>query len=606
VATTHQEERQLRKLAACLAAAALAAAAASQAQDNPSPQEVSPRLNQLFRDFSVASRSLFPLFATVNGFREYDGQFANELSEPHREAQRKWCASHLERLKEFDRARLDRADQLSYDVFRHTLERCLERLRHDLHLMPIDQGGFNLIASFPVWGSGKGPQPFRNTRDYDNFLKRIAGFVEWMDTAIANMRRGMARGLVQPRSVMQEVQAQLAAMIVDEPKQSPFYQPIVNLPAEVAPEDRQRLAAYEEAIRTQIVPSYRRMHAFIRDEYLPRARSNGGLAGVPDGERLYAYYIRLHTTTSLTPKEMQEIGQREMAKTRAKMEALKQAAGFGADLKVWATKLREERVRYGNADDIIAQYRALHERVYPQLGRLFSRLPRAEYDIRPVEPNREDGAPSQYWRSGPGRPAVFYINMRSLKREPIGVSEPLFLHETLPGHHLQMASAFENRELPGFRRVVHYHAYVEGWASYAETLGFDLGLYRDPYQHISYLNLDLARAARMVTDVGLHMQGWSRERAIQFLLDNTLSRELFPDAERSAESVIDRDIVWPAFGPSYKIGLLKMLELRARAEAKLGARFDLRAFHDEVLKDGALPLDILEDKIDRWIASQRL
>jgi uncharacterized protein (DUF885 family) len=565
------------------------------------------RLNKQFLEYSVASRSLFPLFATANGLREYDGQFANDLSEEHRELQRKWCGSHLVRLKEFDRAQLNAGDRLSYDVFRHNLERCLERLKHDLHLLPVDQGGFNLIASFPVWGAGKGPHPFRNARDYDNFLKRIAGFIGWMDTAVANMRRGMERGMVQPRSVMQEVLAQLAAMIVDDPKQSPFYQPIVHLPPQMAADDRQRLAAaYEQAIRTQIVPAYRRMHAFVRDEYLPRARSNAGLAGLPDGQRLYSYYVRLHTTTSLTPGEMEEIGQREMAKTRARMEALKQAAGFAGELKAWAAKLRDQRVRYGNADEIIAQYRALHERVYPQLGRLFSRLPQAGYDIRPVEASREDGSPSQYWRSGPGRAAVFYVNLRSLKREPGGASELLFLHEALPGHHLQLAGTFENRELPSFRRVAHYHAYVEGWASYAETLGFELGLYRDPYQHLSYLNTDLGRAARMVTDVGLHAQGWSRERAVQFLLDNTLSRELFVDAERSAQSVIDRDIVWPAYGPSYKIGLMKMLELRARAEAKLGARFNLRAFHDEVLKDGALPLDILDDKIDRWIATQPL
>jgi uncharacterized protein (DUF885 family) len=607
VGAAHQEGRRLRRLAVCLAAVALAVAAVSRAEDDPSAREASSRLNRLFLDYSVASRSLFPLFATVNGLREYDGEFANDLSEAHREAQREWCGSHLARLKAFDRARLNSADRLSYDVFRHNLERCLERLRHDFHLLPVDQGGYSLIASFPVWGSGKGPQPFRNTRDFDNFLKRIRGFVEWMDTAIANMRRGMERGMVQPRSVMQEVLAQLAAMIVDDPKQSPFYQPIVNLPPGIASEDRQRLAAaYEEAIRTQIVPAYRRMHAFVRDEYLPRARSNAGLAGLPDGEQLYAYYIRLHTTTALTPGQIQEIGQREMAKTRAKMEALKQASGFSGELRAWAAKLRAESTRYGSADEIIAQYRALHDRVYPQLGRLFGRLPTAGYDIRRVEANREDGAPSQYWRSGPGRPAVFYVNMRWLKNEPMGVSELLFLHETLPGHHLQIAGTFENRELPNFRRVAHYHAYVEGWASYAETLGFDLGLYRDPYQHLSYLNTDLGRAARLVTDVGLHAQGWSRERAVQFLLDNTLGRELFVDAERSAQSVIDRDIVWPAYGPSYKLGLMKMLELRARAEAKLGARFDLRAFHDEVLKDGAMPLDILEDKIDRWIASQRL
>lgn len=605
--SAHQESRRVRRLAVFVAAAALAVAAAPRAEEEASAREVSSRLNKLFLDYSIASRALFPLAATANGQRDYDGQFTNFISEEHRELQRQWCRSPLERLKEFDRERLSAADRLSFDVFRHSLLNCLERLEHDLHLMPVDQGGFNLIATFPVWGSGNGPQRFRNARDYDNFLKRIAGFVEWMDTAVANMRRGMARGLVQPRSVMQEVLAQLAAMMVDDPKQSPFYQPIVNLPVDMAPQDRQRLAAaYEEAIRAQIVPAYRRMHAFVRDEYLARARANGGLAGLPDAQRLYAFHIRSNLTTALTPQQMQAIGEREMAQALAKMEALKQRSGFTGELRAWAAKLRSERRTYTKAEEIIGEYRALHDRVYPQLGRFFSRLPRAGYEIRRVEANREEGSATQYWRSGPGRPAIFYLNLRGLENEPGGVSELLFLHETLPGHHLQLAGAFENRELPNFRRAAGNPAYVEGWASYAETLGFDLGLYKDPYQHLSYLNADLGRAARLVTDVGLHAQGWSRDRAIQFTLENTLNRELYVDAERGARSVIDRDIVMPAYGPSYKIGLMKIQELRARAEAKLAERFDLRAFHDEILKDGALPLDILDYKIDRWIAAQRL
>lgn len=602
-----QESRRVRRLAVFLAAAALAVGAAPRAEEEATAREASSRLNKLFLDYSIASRPLFPLAATVNGHRDYDGQFTNFISEEHRAQQRAWCSSHLQRLKDFDHERLGTADRLSYDVFRHNLLACLERLEHDLHLLPVDQGGFNLIATFPVWGAGNGPQPFRNVRDYDNFLNRISGFVEWMDTAIANMRRGMARGMVQPRSVMQEVLAQLAAMIVDDPKQSPFYQPIVNLPANIAAPERQRLAAaYEQAIRTQIIPAYRRMHAFVQDEYLARARANAGLAGLPDAQRLYAHYIRWNLTAALTPQRMQAIGEREMAKALAAMEALKQRSGFAGELRAWAAKLRSERRTYTKPEDIIGEYRALHDRVYPQLGRFFSRLPRAGYEIRRVEANREEGSATQYWRSGPGRPAIFYLNLRGLENEPGGVSELLFLHETLPGHHLQLAGTFENRELPGFRRVAGYAAYVEGWASYAEALGFDLGLYKDPYQHLSYLNADLGRAARLVTDVGLHAQGWSRDRAIRFMLESTLNRELYADAERGARSMIDRDIVMPAYGPSYKIGLMKIQELRARAEAKLGERFDLRAFHDEVLKDGALPLDILEDKIDRWIAAQRL
>jgi uncharacterized protein (DUF885 family) len=587
-----------------VAAAGLAASAAL-AQEPP--QETARRLNQLFQDYAVASRPLYPLFATLNGWHEYNGQFTNTLSEEHRAAERRYCRSHLERLQQFDRSQLGDAERLSYDVFEYNQRRCLDRLEQELHLLPLDQGGFNLIAIFPVWGSGKGAQPFRTVRDYDNFLQRIGGFEQWMDSAIANMRRGMAQGLVQPRSATQEVLNQLGAMIVEDPKRSPFYEPIASLPPDIAEAERKRLAAaYERAIREQVVPAYRRVHAFVRDEYLPKSRASAGLAGMPGGERLYAYYIRQQLTTDLTPKQMEEIGRREMAKIRAQMEALRREAGFGGDLRAWAAKLSAERPRYRTADEIIAKYRELNDRVQPQLGRLFAQLPRAGYDIRPVEAHREDGAPSQYMRSAPGRPGVFYVNLRGLKNDPDGggVSELLFLHEALPGHHFQMALAFENTALPGFRRVGAHAVYVEGWASYAETLGFDLGLYRDPYQRLAFHNIDLGRAVRILTDVGLHVHGWTREQAIRFFLDNTLNAELYLDYQRGAESMIDRDTVWPSYGPGYKIGQLKMLELRARAEAKLGTRFDLRDFHGEILKDGSLPLPILEDKIDRWIATR--
>ena len=568
-------------------------------------QEVSKRLSKLFLDHAVASRPLFPLFATVNGWREYDGQFANDLSEEHREAQRRFCRSGLDGLQAFDRERLSENDRLSYDVFRQNQLRCLERLEFDLHLLPIDQGGFNLIVTFPIWGAGNGPQPFRNVRDYENFLKRITGFVVWMDTAIANMRRGMARGFVQPREVMEKTLPQLSAMIVDDPKQSPFYQPVVNLPEEIGIEDRRRLAAaYESAIREQIVPAYRRVRDFVRDEYLPKTRTTAGLSGLPGGEKLYAHFIRAQTTVALTPQEIFDLGQREMKRIRERMEALKKASGFRGDLSAWAVKLREERTAYSKSEDVIAAYHALHERVYPLLGKYFGSLPRAQYEIRQVESYREQSASSQYWRAMSGRPAVFYLNLRTMKSGPVPTSVSLFLHETLPGHHLQMALAQENRGLPGFRRVGHWQAFVEGWAVYAEDLGFEMGLYDDVEQHLNKLSGDMHHAARMVVDVGLHVKGWSREQAIDFIRKNTLGPYLWTDFDSGVASSVERQVSWPGYALGYKIGQLKFLDLRARAQEKLGPKFDLRAFHDELLKDGSLPFDILEAKMERWMATQ--
>jgi uncharacterized protein (DUF885 family) len=571
----------------------------------PSPADLSKRLNRMFLDYAVASRPLFPMFATVNGWREYDGQFTNDISEEHREAQRRFCRDGLENLKAFDREQLSTNDRLSYDVFRSNQLRCLERLEFDLHLLPLDQGGFNLIATFPIWGSGNGPQPFRNARDYDNFLRRAAGFVEWMDTSIVNMRRGMKSGFVQPREVMVKVLAQLDAMIVEDAKQSPFYEPVTNMPAEIEGEERRRLAtAYELAIRTQIVPAYRRVRDFVRDDYLPRSRATAGLAGLPGGEKLYRHYVSTQTTTALTPQEILDLGHREMARTRQSMEALKHASGFQGDLKEWAAKIRDGRERHTTADEVISAYHALHERVYPQLGKLFGSLPKARYEIRRVEAYREDSAPSQYWRASGGRPAVFYVNLRALATGPTAPSVALFLHETFPGHHLQMALAQENRALPNFRRVGHWQAYVEGWAMYAEDLGFDLGLYADPYQHLNKLAGDEFHAARLVTDVGLHVNGWSREQAMKFLEANTLGPHFWIDYQRGLVSTVERQMSWPGYALGYMIGKLKMQELRERARTKLGPKFDLRAFHDEVLRDGALPLDILDAKIERWIAAQ--
>lgn len=594
----------MRLFRALLAGLLAFAAAPGLAQDTAGEaQEVSQRLNKLYLDHVVAFRSLNPLNATTNGFRAYDAQFANWLTEEHREKERQQCRGDLEALRSFDRTRLDESDRLSYDIFEHGLERCLEHLGFDYHLLPIDQGGWSLPATFPIFGSGKGGHPFRNVRDYDNFLKRMPGFVEWMDTAIANMRLGMARGFVQPRAVMEKVLPQLTAMIVEDPRRSLFYQPVFNMPESITGDDRIRLTVlYESAIRDHIVPAYRRVRDFVRDEYLPNCRTTAGLSGLPGGDRIYASAVRGHTTTRLTPQEIFEIGEREMVRTRREMDALHKASGHGGDINAWAAQLKAATPHYRTAEEVIAAYRAMHERVEPQLPKLFGRLPQAGYEIRPVEPHRENSSASQYWRGARGRPAVFYANLRALQVGPVTASESLFLHEALPGHHLQIRIAQENTSLPNFRRFPAYTAFIEGWARYGESLGRELGFYRDPYQYLAWMNGDLTMAVRLILDVGIHAKGWTREQAIAFAQKNTLSAVLYDDSGRGFESLVERIMATPGQVLSYKIGELKIRELRARAESKLGPKFDLRAFHDELLKDGAMPLDMLEAKLDRWIA----
>src|SRR4051812_18689573 len=441
------------------------------------PQETAKQLNKLYQDHVVAFRSIFPLDASANGLRVYDDQFSNWLSEEHREVRRTQCRSDLESLRSKDSAALDPADRLNYELFEYGLKRCLDYLGFDYHLLPIDQGGFSFPATFPIYASGKGAQPFRNVSDYDKFLKRVPGFVEWMDTAIANMRIGVARGFVQPKAVMEKVLPQLKDMAVEDPRLSLFYQPILNMPAAITGDDRVRLSAlYEIAIRDKIVPAYRRVHDFIRDEYLPKARTTAGLGGLPGGHEMYLHAVRAMTTTRLTPQEIYDIGLREMARIRLEMDKLHSASGHQGDLKAWAAELKAGTVRYKNADDVIGAYLALQKHVEPLLPRLFGRLPKSGYEIRAVEPHREMSASSEYWRGAGGRPAVFYANLSALRVGTVTTSVPLFLHETLPGHHLQIRLQQENTGLPNFRRGSSYTAFTEGWAHYAESLGWESGL----------------------------------------------------------------------------------------------------------------------------------
>jgi uncharacterized protein (DUF885 family) len=594
------------KIFRCLLAAFLAiTATAGFAQDAGSALEISKRLYRMFSEHLVGTRALYPLGATANGLREFDGQFVNDLTEEYREAHRRYCRSGLEKLQAFDRARLSASDQLSHDVFRRNQERCLDRLDQELHLLPLDQGGGGPLDILPVWASGKGPQPFRNVTDYENFLKRLAGFPGWIDAAIANMRAGMKRGIVYPRPTMQRALRQLSPMVVEDATRSPFYQPIHNLPEEIQGEDRRRLAAaYEELIRTQIVPAYRRLRDFVSFEYLVATHDTSGLAGIPGGDKLYAYYVRAFTTLGLGPREIADLGKREMARAREKMERLKEASGFRGELKDWVAQVAKKQERHATADEALAGYRALHDRVHPQLGKLFGTLPKAPYEIQRTDVEREDTQPSLYRRGTRDRPATVFINMRAARRGSVGVSERLFLHEAVPGHHLQIAIAQESRDLPGFRRTGSWLAFNEGWAVYAEELGHELGLYRDLYQHLAILNADLSRAARLVVDVGLHSDRWTFGQAIQFLRDNTLDAYFSPGSDGGLASAVERQMARPAFHLAYKMGQLKFLELRERAQARLGAKFDVRAFHDELLKDGALPLDILEEKMARWLAAQ--
>jgi len=590
----------------CLSVLVLGCASGAQsrrARDAGEATGESRQLNQVFEDYFEEYLKLFPTFATSIGDHRYDDRLAVPISEEHRAKQRQLYLRSLEQLVQLNREQLEGTDRLNYAVFQRALAQRLDRLNFNQHLLPVRQLDSTPIE-FPVLGSGRGAQPFKTVADYDNFLGRIAGFPIWVDTAIANMRAGIERGVVQPRVVMERTLPQLDAMIVVEAKQSLFFQPIVQMPAGFSEADRNRLTlAYTQAVEQQIAPAYRKLRAFIQEEYLPKSRTTFGMSDLPDGNRWYDHLVNSQTTTDLLAEEIFQLGMNEIERIKREMERTRAASGFQGNLAEFSRYLSKNAPRgYDRRDELVKGYQAIRDKVASRLPRLFGRLPKAPFEIRTIEEFRERSAPSQYWSAAPdgSRPGIFYVNTAGIgENAPRRASEALFLHEAVPGHHFQISLQREQENLPRFRRFGGYTAFTEGWALYAESLGGELGLYTEPQQNFSRLNSELFRAVRLVVDVGLHRMGWSRERALKFLMETTMS------GESRAALEIDRYIAWPAQALAYKIGQLKISAIRSNAEKALGAKFDIRAFHDELLKDGALPLDLLEAKMNDWAAGQK-
>ena len=545
---------------------------------------------------------LNPLAATAEGDHRFDAKFGDYVSLAWMADSLAMEQDALEKLRTINPKRLSGEDLVTYEAFKRGREINVEGYRFPSELLPIQQFS-NLASSFAVAGSGQGIQPFRTAQDYDNFLSRMDGFAAWADQSIANMKIGVAKGVVQPRVVVERTIPQLAAQLVDDPKQSIFWQPILNFPAGLSVADRQRLTkAYAGKIATVVMPAYRRLHDYLATEYLPKARAGIGLSELPNGASWYAYLVRYHTSTAMTPTQVHELGLSEVARIRTEMERIKGQVGHAGDLRSLLDALRADPgLYYKEPAELLAGYGALRQRVTSALPLLFAVKPKAAFEIRPVEAFR---APSEAAASyAPGsadgkRPGVFYVNTYDLASRPKYSMEALYLHEAEPGHHLQVAIAQEATGLPRFRRFAWETAYGEGWALYAESLGHDLGLYTDPYSAFGALSAEMWRAVRLVVDTGIHAKGWTREQALDYFRANTALGEADIEAE------VDRYIAWPGQALAYKVGQLEIMRLRRRAQEKLGPRFDIRAFHSQVLESGPLPLAVLESKIDRWIAAQ--
>lgn len=586
-----------------------AAPASGAATEAPSPVEeegetetASQRLAALVEQYFEDNLELNPVTATFVGDNRFNDRLANSIGPEHRAAQLGLERRYLKALDDIDASELSGQDLLTLEVFRLGRQEAIEGSEFPAYLLPINQM-FSLPSLMAMLGSGRSAQPFATVADYDNFLGRIDGFTVWVDQAIANMREGADKGVVQPTVIMEKVLPQLAAHVVDDPEQSLFWGPVAAMPEDFSEEDRARLtAAYRDAIAGQIVPAYSRLHDFIETEYLPQTRATVAWADLPDGARWYDYRARVSTTTTMSAREIHELGLAEVARIRLEMEQVRDTVGFEGDLAAFFEYLKtDDAFYYENAEDLLDGYRALKTRIDALLPALFSDFPAADYEIREVEAFRaQSSAGASYQRPAPdgSRPGIFYVNTHNLRAQPKYGMETLSLHEASPGHHFQVSIQQELTELPRFRRFGGYTAYVEGWALYAESLGRELGLFTDPYQYYGKLNDEQLRAMRLVVDTGLHTEGWTREQAIAFMLENSSL------AESDVVAEVERYIAIPGQALSYKIGQIRLLELRARAEQKLGDRFDVKAFHSMVLRGGALPMAVLEARTDRWIAAQ--
>lgn len=546
---------------------------------------------------------LFPFEATEAGDPRFNDRLPNFLSDEYRASVRAFYEKYLAKLKEFDRAKLPPQEQVTCDTLEWECELGLAQLNFRTDLLPIDQ--FNgLHLQIGVWAGGESAQPFKTVRDYENWLKRLDGFAEWCATAVDRMREGMAAGYVLPKPLAEKTIVQLAKLTVGPAEKHQFYAPIEKLPAGIGQDDRERLAeAYARTIRTKIIPAFATLHTFMSTEYLPACRETSGISAVPSGVDYYNLQIKAFTTTQMSADEVFELGQREVRRILGEMEKVKQQVGFSGSMREFFdhVRTRKELMPFGDPGQVIENFNDIHDKMKPKLERLFDLVPKTAFEVRRTEAFREASASAEYM---PGsldgsRPGIFYVPIPKVEEYNICSDESLFLHEAIPGHHYQIALQREDKSLPQFRRIAWYSAYGEGWALYCESLGKELGLYDDPYQYFGMLSAEMHRAIRLVVDPGLHAKGWTREQAIAFSLEH----EAEPEASVIAE--IERYMAWPGQALSYKVGQLKIRELRAQAEKELGKDFDIREFHRQVLETGCVPLKVLEGKISRWIESKK-
>lgn len=553
----------------------------------------------LLEDYFEGSLELYRINATYIGDERYNDTLPNFLSPEFELKEKNFLNHYKDKLVAFDDNELNKEQLMSKNILLRELALELEGKAFHTDLMPINQM-WTFQLTMGQLASAKGAQPFKTPQDYRNWLVRLEGYLAWIRSAEDKMRMGIEKGYVLPKSLIVKVLPQLEAMAQTAVVNHLFYNPVKQMPEEFTSKEKEAFKTdYLSMVENQIIPAYKQLHNFMATEYLEAGRESSGFDAFPDGAKYYDYAIRVYTTTEMDADSIHRLGLSEVSRIRGEMEKVREKVGFEGDLNAFFEHIRTkpELIPYSDPQEVIDNFNSMYEKIKPNVDRLFSLQPETPFEIRRVEAFREASAAAHY-NSGSldgTRPGIFYVPIPDVKQYNIYSDEDLFLHEAIPGHHFQISLQQENQDLPDFRKNLSYSAFSEGWALYTESLGEELGLYKDPYQFFGMLGAEMHRAVRLVVDTGLHAKGWTREQAIQFSLDN--------EAESLAgiTSEIERYMANPGQALSYKIGQLKIRSLRKKAEEAMGNQFDIRIFHQKILESGALPLSILERKINDWI-----
>jgi uncharacterized protein (DUF885 family) len=541
----------------------------------------------------------FPEFATMIGHPVGHDRWTDNSFEAQ-ERREKDTVRGLAALQTISRDKLEGADRLNYDLLVQDMKDDIEGQRFQGELMAINQmGGVHQNTARML-----AMMPATSVEQYENILARLNGIPTLVDQTLARLEKGLEAGVTPPKVTLRDVPQQVENLLVEDPLQSPMLMAFAEFPESIPEQDQERLRAEAvEVFQKKIAPAYEKLHTYLTETYIPGTRESIGMNDLPDGEAWYAYNVKQMTTTDMTPEEIHELGLSEVKRIRGQMDQVIAGVEFEGDFKAFTDFLRhDEQFFFDDAEELLRTYRDISKRADAELVKLFGTLPRLPYGVVPVPAYAEKSQTTAYYQPGSlkaGRPGEFFANTYDLKSRPSWEMEALTLHEAVPGHHLQIALAQELDELPWFRRFGGYTAYVEGWGLYSESLGEEMGFYEDPYAKFGQLTYEMWRAIRLVVDTGMHHLGWTRQQAIDFFNENV------GKAEHDIVVEVDRYIVWPGQALAYKIGELKIKELRARATKELGDQFDIRAFHDEILGNGALPLTVLELHMGAWIDAQK-